>query len=478
MGYLIRGEPAPGRSEGEIQPDPSLPRACVIGGGCCGITAAKALYEARVPFDCFEMGPVLGGLWVFQNPNGRSGAYSTLEMNTSGPRMSYSDFPLGSDEYPAHEDVRRYFDGYVDHFGIRDTITFNTKVERVERGSDGAWDVEISGEGAEGGAETRRYDAVIVANGHHWDPRWPEPAFPGEFSGAQIHAHDYRDPEELAGKRVVVVGGGNSGVDIARDSSHVAEATFLSLRRGVHVIRKRLGRKDTPVDQTLLPPWLPWAVKQKGFEVLRRRSGDISDYGFPEPDHKVGHAHPTVSGEIHDRLASGAVRPKPNIRELRGDEVLFDDGSLERVDVIIYCTGYRVTFPFFDEGFIGAPDNDLPLYRRFLHPEIPGVYFLGLAQPLGAIMPMAEEQARWVAQLLAGEYVPPAVEEMHEEIEAKREADRRRFYASKRHTMEVDFDEWMRDAGIERRRGRARAQGAEPFIPARAGDESGRAALL
>ena len=147
----------------------------------------------------------------------------------------------------------------------------------------------------------------------------PEPAFPGEFSGTQIHAHDYRDPEEFRGKRVVVVGGGNSGMDIARDASHAADATYLSLRRGVHVIRKRLGRKDTPVDQTLAPPWLPWPIKQKGFEMLRRRSGNISDYGFPEPDHKIGHAHPTLSDQIHDRLADGAVRPSRTSASCAGD---------------------------------------------------------------------------------------------------------------------------------------------------------------
>ena len=141
------------------------------------------------------------------------------------------------------------------------------------------------------------------------------------------------------------------------------------------------------------------------------RSGDISEYGFPKPDHKVGHAHPTVSDEIHDRLEAGAVTPKPNIRELRGDRVLFEDGSEVEADVIVYCTGYKVSFPFFDEGFISAPDNDLPLYRRTFHPEIEGVYFLGLAQPLGAIMPMAEQQAKWIAALLRGEYaLPPAAE--------------------------------------------------------------------
>jgi dimethylaniline monooxygenase (N-oxide forming) len=471
MGYMIRGEPAPGRPEGAIEPDPSLPRACVIGAGSCGITAAKALYEARVPFDCFEMGPVLGGLWVYQNPNGRSGCYRTLEMNTSGPRMSYSDFPFNDDDYPMHEAVLEYFERYVDHFGIRNTITFNTKVERVERRDDGVFEVEIAGQGAADEREIREYDAIVVGNGHHWDPRWPEPPFPGSFDGLEMHSHDYRDPSIFAGKRVVVVGGGNSGVDIARDAGDHGERAFLSLRHGIHVLRKRLGRKRTPIDQTLAPPWLPWPIKQKGFEFLRRRSGDISDYGFPEPDHKIGQAHPTVSDQIHDRLASGAVIAQPNIRELRGDRVLFEDGSEEQVDVIVYCTGYKITFPFFDEDFISAPDNDLPLYRRTFHPEVEGVYFLGLAQPLGALMPIAEKQGQWIAALLAGRYRLPPKAEMLDDIARKREADAKRFYRSKRHTMEVDFDEWMRDADRELRAGakRAAAAGNRLTIEPRAG---------
>jgi cation diffusion facilitator CzcD-associated flavoprotein CzcO len=449
MGYLIRGAPAPGRTEGAIEPDESLPRACVIGAGSCGIAAAKALYEARIPFACFEAGPVVGGLWKFENPNGLSGAYSTLEMNTSGPRMSYSDFPIDDDDYPPHEAVGDYFDRYVDHFGIRDTITFGTRVEHVEPLPGGRFRVTTS-------AGSGEYDAILVANGHHWDPRWPEPPYPGRFDGVEIHSHDYRRPEQLAGKRVVVVGGGNSGMDIARDAADVGAAAHLSLRRGVHVIRKRLGRKRTPVDQILAPPWLPWPIKQKGFEVMRFRSGDISDYGFPKPDHKVGHAHPTVSDEIHDRLEAGKVIPKPNIRELLGDRVLFEDGSEELVDVIVYCTGYKVSFPFFDPGFLSAPDNDLPLYMRTFHPEVQGVYFLGLAQPLGAIMPMAERQAQWIAALLRGEYELPPKEEMKAEIARARERHATRFYRSKRHTMEVDFDEWMRDSGREIRVGRAR----------------------
>ncbi len=471
MAYLVRGEPAPARPEGAIEPDPRLPRACVIGAGSCGIAAAKALYEARIPFDCFELGPVVGGMWVYENPNGLSGCYRTLEMNTSGPRMAYSDFPVpsGNEDYPMHEEVREYFESYVDHFGFRETITFETKVEHVSRRDDGTWEVEISGAGARDGRETRPYDAVLVANGHHWHPRWPEPPFPGEFDGIQMHAHDYRDSEAFEGKRVLVLGVGNSGMDIACAASRVAERTLLASRRGVHILRKHLRGK--PIDQTPLPTWLPFWAKQKGIELLRRLSGDPTRYGLPEPDHKVGHAHPTVSDDIWERLEAGAITPKPNIRELGGDRVVFEDGSSERVDVIVYCTGYRVTFPFFDEGFISAPGNDLPLFRRTFHPEIEGVYFLGLVQPLGAIMPMAEMQGTWVAELLAGRHRLPPPEEIGADMDAERSAHAKRFYRSVRHTMEVDFDEWLAGARRERKRGRRRAMRAANAltIPPRAG---------
>jgi hypothetical protein len=184
-----------------------------------------------------------------------------------------------------------------------------------------------------------------------------------------------------------------------------------------------------------------------------------------------------VSDDIYDRLERGRVIAKPNIRELRGDTVLFDDGSEERVDVIVYCTGYKVSFPFFDEDFVSAPDNDIPLYARTFHPEIPGLYFLGLAQPLGALMPIAERQGVWVAKLLRGEYALPSAEEMRAGIAREREAHAKRFYRSKRHTMEVDFETWMRDSEREMSRGARRAAehaaGATSGEPAAVGSPAG-----
>jgi cation diffusion facilitator CzcD-associated flavoprotein CzcO len=473
MPYMVKGDPAPGRPEGALSPDESLPRVCVIGAGCAGLAAAKALYEARIPFDCFEKGSRVGGMWVYDNPNGMSGCYRTLEMNTSGPRMSYSDFPAPGyyRDYPMHWQVAEYFDSYVDHFGFRGTITFDTTVERAARRDDGVWEVRVSGTAADGGEEVREYDAVLVGNGHHWNARWPEPSFPGSetFAGEQIHAHDYRDAQPFTGKRVLVVGVGNSGVDIACATSYVADEVFLSARRGVHVLRKWLFGK--PIDQRLPPTPLGKPGKRVGMELLRKSSGSVSEFGFPEPDHRVGDAHPTLSQELYDRLADGSVKAKPNIRELDGEEVVFEDGTRERIDVIVYCTGYNVTFPFFDEDFISAPGNDLPLFRRIFHPEIDGVYFLGLLQPLGAIMPLAEEQGKWIADHVRGLYALPAADELRADMAAEREANAKRFYRSDRHTMEVDFDEWLIAARKERRRGarRAAAGPGERGIEKRAG---------
>ena len=174
MSYLVKPKDlAPERRE-RLTPDTSLPTTCIIGAGSSGIASAKALYEARLPFDCFELGSDVGGTWVFQNSNGQSACYDTLEINTSCPRMAYSDFPMpkGYPSYAMHDQIAAYFKAYVDHFGFGHTITFNTRVDRVERTDAGRWLVSFTGPD---GSEQREYDNVMVANGHHWDPRLPRP---------------------------------------------------------------------------------------------------------------------------------------------------------------------------------------------------------------------------------------------------------------------------------------------------------------
>ena len=451
----------------------TLPTVAIIGAGSSGIAAAKALHERGVPFDCYEASDRVGGNWVFANKNGVSAAYRDLHINTSRDRMQFSDFPMPRSlpDFPHHTQIAAYFDDYVDHFGFRDRIRFETKIEHAEQRADGTWRLTV----AEG--DTRDYDMLVVANGHHWDQRWPEPAFPGadSFEGIQMHAHSYRDNAFLAGKDVVVLGMGNSAMDIAVESSHVAGTTHLAARRGAWVVPKYLFGK--PLDQISTIPHVPHWLAARIFEaIIRLHTGRPERYGLPRPDHRFGAAHPTVSGRILDRIIHGAIAPRPNIAQLGPDWVQFADGTRVHADMVIYCTGYQITFPFFHEGFLAAPGNRIELYRRVFVPGNPSLAFVGLLQPLGAVMPLAEAQGRWLAEYLRGEYRLPARRAMEADIRRENRRMRRRYVASARHTIQVDFDTYLYDLRRERRRGAGRANAAGRTLPVPARASVGQAA--
>ena len=436
-------------------------RVCLIGAGSSGIAAAKALHERGIPFDCFERSDRVGGNWVFGNSNGTSAAYRDLFINTSRPRMEYSDFPMPASypDFPHHSQIAAYFDEYVEHFGLREKISFQTGVLSAERGEGGEWTVELDT------GEFRTYEDLIVANGHHWNPRWPEPAFPGseDFAGEQMHAHSYIDNSIFAGKRVVVLGMGNSAMDIAVESSYVAESTYLAARQGVWIVPKYIFGK--PVDQLRNDPRVPFKVRQRFTQaLLRTYAGAPESHGLPKPNHRFGEAHPTVSGRILDRIQHGTITPKPNIAALKGNTVRFEDGTAVEADVIVYCTGYKITFPFFDEQLISAPENHIELFRRVFHTDYPNVQFIGLLQPLGAVMPLAEAQGAWVGDYLLGDYALPTGAEMRADIEADQRAMRERYVASKRHTIQVDFDDYLYELAKERRAGAIRAR-ANGYLP-------------
>jgi hypothetical protein len=441
----------------------TLPTACVIGAGSSGIAAAKALHERGIPFDCFEKSDRIGGNWVFGNRNGMSSAYRSLHINTSRERMEYSDFPMPKSypDFPHHTHIAEYFNAYVDHFGFREKITFETGVEHAARGDDGVWTLTLEG------GEQRRYDALLVANGHHWDPRWPEPPFPGEFAGVQMHAHNYVENTGLGDKNVLVVGIGNSAMDIAVESSFVASRTFLSSRRGAYILPKYMfGRPLDQIGVNPLTPLLPFGFRRAILMAMYRIGvGKVQDYGLPEPDHKIGEAHPTISADFLNRIAHGELTWKPNVVEFQGDSVKFEDGTVEPVDVIVWCTGYKVTFPFFDEQLIAAPDNDLPLFRRVFKPGIDNLSFVGLLQPLGAVMPLAEAQGQWIAAYLRGEYHLPGGEQMEADMRRERERMFKRYVASKRHTMQVDFDNYLYELRKELAAGAQRARAAGFTLP-------------
>jgi dimethylaniline monooxygenase (N-oxide forming) len=439
-------------------------QVCIIGAGSSGITSAQVLKSQGVAFDCFEAGSGIGGNWRYGNDNEMSSAYESLHINTSRQLMQYAAYPMPESlpDYPNHRQIAAYFDEFVDHFGLRELITFRTevtKVEPVETQGEDRWAVTVrSRDGGE--PETRTYRDVIVANGHHWDPRWPEPSFPGadSFPGEQIHAHYYRTAEPLVGQRVLVLGIGNTACDIAVESSRVAESTDLAMRRGAHILPKYMF--GMPTDHLTDSPLArgPLKLQQLSMALLIRLSqGKLSDYGLPVPDHQVLHAHPTINQDILNRLGHGDITVRPNIDRFEGSKVFFTDGSCGEFDVVVYCTGYKVSFPFFTDAVVRAEENHVDLYRRVVHPDHPGLYFIGLIQALGALMPLAEAQAQWVGDLLTGKGALPPVGEMRRQIASYDAAVQKRYVASKRHTIQVDFHAYRAEIARERKRSRRRA---------------------
>lgn len=446
----------------------TLPTICIIGAGCSGFTTAKRLQDYGIPFEIFEASDNIGGNWYYNNPNGMSACYQSLHIDTSKWRLAFEDYPVPADwpDYPHHAQLLRYFHDYVDHFGLRPHIRFNTRVDKAVRRAGGGWEVTLST------GEVRCFDALAVCNGHHWAARIPD--YPGQFSGPQIHSHNYRSPFEpidCVRKRVLVVGMGNSAMDIASELSQrpIAEKLFVSTRRGVWVFPKYY--KGQPLDKNPAPAWMPKWLRQKlGEKLIKGLVGRMSDYGLPEPEIGPFESHGTVSGEFLLRAGSGDLMMKPGIDRLDGDGVIFTDGSREQVDVIIWATGYDIKFPFFDDPDLQADADNRPppLFKRIMKPGVPDLFFLGLAQPLPTLVNFAEQQSKLVAAYLAGHYAPPPQEEMHRIIRADEDYYTGQYYAARRHTIQLDFDHYCRALTKELEKGakRANAQGHRLPVPA------------
>lgn len=418
--------------------DRADPHVAVIGAGISGLTAGKMLKDYGVRYTTFEASDRIGGNWAFGNPNGRSSAYRSLHIDTSKHRLSFKDFPMPEHypSFPHHSEVKAYLDDYAAAFGLLEHIEFGNGVVHVARTQDGGWRI-IDQAGAE-----RRFDLLVVANGHHWDPRLPD--FPGEFAGESIHSHTYIDPATplaLSGKRILVVGIGNSAADITVELSSKAlrNQVTLSTRSSAWIVPKYIaGRPGDTLFRT--SPYLPLSWQRKAVQFIAPMLGtDPTMYGLPPADHKLFEAHPTQSVELPLRLGSGDVTPKPNVARLDGHTVHFVDGTSAEFDVIIYATGYNITFPFFDPDFISAPGNAIRLYKRMFLPGIDGLAFMGFAQAVPTLFPFVESQARLLAAYAIGRYALPSVAEMERTIDADQQLHAGHCTDRPRHTQQVDY---------------------------------------
>jgi len=423
-------------------------RVAVVGAGPSGLAALRALTAAGFDAVAFERGARIGGVWTLERRP--TAAYRSLHLITSRERTEFQEFPMppGTPDYPSRDAVGEYLESYAAEFGLAERIRLSSPVAQARR-ADGGWDLD--GE---------RFDVLVAANGHNEEAKWPEPPYPGGFDGEQLHALDYDDAEQFRDRRVVVVGMGNSAMDIATDISLVAERTYLSVRHGSWVIPKRLlGR---PADQ-IIKPWaavhVPWRLRQPLSQALLRLAvGPPERYGLPAPERGLFQAHPTISDTILSRISHGEVEPRPGIERLDGDAVRFADGTREAADAIVWCTGYRVTIPFLDQSLVGPDPRELPLYKRIFHLDEPQLFFVGLMQSTGSAFPIIERQSRILAEHLGGRWAPPSPSAMRRDCERRRRAAVRRWGEHGRPTMRVDFDRYMHELGKELEAGRKRAR--------------------
>jgi cation diffusion facilitator CzcD-associated flavoprotein CzcO len=373
----------------------------VIGAGPSGLAGARNLQRYGIPWTGYELGDDVGGLWNIEGP--RSTVYESAHLISSRTTTQFTEFPMKETvaDYPSHRELLGYFRDFADQFDLREGFEFGTEVGSATP-VDGAWEVVSNGPA---GRRRTRHAGVIIANGTLSEPNMPDLA--GEFDGEVLHTSAYKSPRVFAGKRVLVIGAGNSGCDIAVDAVHHAASVDISVRRGYHFVPKYLfGR---PADTLNQGKPLPAPIKQAvDSRVLRMFTGDPTKFGFPEPDHKIYESHPIVNTLVLHHIGHGDIHVRKDVERLDGDGVVFVDGTRTDYDLIVFATGYRLHYPFVDGELLDwsgmAPDLYLNVFSR----RDPNLFVLGMVEASGIGWQGRYEQAELVARVIKARERAPA----------------------------------------------------------------------
>ncbi|NWZ22045.1 FMO3 monooxygenase, partial [Asarcornis scutulata] len=393
-------------------------RVAVVGAGVSGLTATKCCLEEGLEPTCFERSEDIGGLWRYTEhvEEGRASIYRTVFTNSCKEMMCYPDFPFPEDHpnYMHNARLQQYIRDYAQHFDLLRHIRFKTVVTNIRKRPDfratGQWEVVTQRDGKE---ETAVFDAVMICSGHHIYPNLPLDHFPGieKFKGCYLHSREYKEPEKFRGKKVLVVGLGNSGCDIAVELSTVASQVYLSSRSGSWVL-SRICDHGYPWDmviitrfRTWLDSILPKAVNDwlyvRGMNQLVKHE----NFGLM-PVNRTSRKEPVLNDDLLSRITCGVVLIKPDVKEFRETSVVFQDGTVQDdVDVVVFATGYTYSYPFMeDESIIKSRNNEVTLYKSILPPHLekPTMAVIGLVQSYGSVIPTADLQCRWTIKVFQG----------------------------------------------------------------------------
>jgi len=416
----------------------------VIGAGAAGLCGAKHMLEEGLDVTVYEIGSNVGGMWVYQNDNGRSSAYKTLHINTARDLTNFSDlrFDPSVPPFPSHWDMARYLKDYADHFNVTPRVRFNTKVVNVRPAdsySEAApkWRIETeSGEVAE-------HDCVILATGHLTKPL-EVPTFRDEFKGEYLHSHYYREPAQHVGKKVCVVGVGNSALDIASDLAITSEKVTLVARSSALIIPKLVfGKPFWDAVKPFYRPWVPAWVRTRVLKSLVYMvQGDMATLGFPSTSKRV---HATSNANIVNHIKYNRVTVENGIERIDGKRVTFAGGRSEEFDTLIAATGYVIDLDFLDKRVVDERDNGLDLYMRIVPPDWRGLYFLAYFNSDTALNWICEGQVRWLREHEMGRAKLPTTADMRAEIAERKAWVRKHFKDTPRHSIEVEHLPYFAD---------------------------------
>ncbi|XP_021538316.1 dimethylaniline monooxygenase [N-oxide-forming] 3 [Neomonachus schauinslandi] len=445
-------------------------RVAIIGAGVSGLASIRSCLEEGLEPICFEKSEDIGGLWKFSDhaEEGRASIYQSVFTNSSKEMMCFPDFPYPDDfpNFMHNSKVQEYITAFCKEKNLLKYIQFKTLVSGINKRPDfsitGQWDVTTERNGKK---ESAIFDAVLICSGHHVYPNLPKESFPGLklFKGKCLHSQEYKEPGIFKGKRVLVLGLGNSGCDIATELSHTAEQVMISSRSGSWVM-SRVWDDGYPWDmvfitrfETFLKNNLPTAISDWWYIKQMNARFKHENYGLM-PLNRALRKEPVFNDELPACILCGTVSIKPNVREFTETSAIFEDGTVfEAIDCVIFATGYSYDYPFLDESIIKSKNNEVILFKGIFPPKLekPTMAVIGFVQSLGATIPTVDLQARWAVRVIKGTCTLPSVTDMMDDIDKKRGKKLKWFGTSK--TVQTDYITYMDEL--------ASFIGAKPNIP-------------
>ncbi|RHX83084.1 flavin-containing monooxygenase [Leptospira stimsonii] len=389
---MSKAKPEIKKTGSKRKPQDKSEKFLIIGAGPAGLATARNLQRYHIPFEGVDGYKDVGGLWDIENPH--STVYETAHLISSKRMTEFAEFPMKKSvaEYPSHTELATYFRDFAQEFDLYKYYKFNTKVKNVTA-VDQNWLVEFHN------GDSAIYKGVLIATGTLHHPNIPE--YPGKFSGKIMHSSEYKSPKIFEGKRVLIVGAGNSGCDIAVDAIHYAKKVKMSVRRGYHFVPKYVFGKpaDTLGGLFKLPAWAKQKVDSL---ILGMFTLDPEKYGFPKADHKLYESHPIVNSLILHHLGHGDIAIKQDVLKFNGKTVYFKDGTSEEFDLILYATGYKLYYPFISPTYLNWKGAAPDLYLNTFHPVYNNLFVMGMVEASGIGWEGRYEQAEMVAGFIKG----------------------------------------------------------------------------